>query len=61
MISKRFEFPGPWAAHEFFKLESLVYLDHKIRKKAGLVNILNNMFSNALSPHHLTWPVIARL
>ena len=23
-ISKRFEFPGPWAAHEFFKLESLV-------------------------------------
>ena len=26
MISKRFEFPGPWAAHEFFKLESLVLI-----------------------------------
>ena len=25
-ISKRFEFPGPWAAHEFFKFESLVFI-----------------------------------
>ena len=55
-ISKRFEFPGPKAASEFFKLESLVFIQVNVIK-AKLTNPFTKMMdfcSYTHNPHDLT-------